>query len=179
MRNWDPLLSESDTDIPTTTSLAYTAADSLRKSPNLSPCGWQRDWEAVQQVCKHVGIPKDRVRLVDLSKEYWAKVFEPAISIWEGGGTPNPDVACNREIKFGSLLEHIPKDERHFLATGASIIPSTMLIAGHYARLERTGSSTKLYRAADDLKDQSYYLSSVTEAQLSRVSSLVPAVFIA
>jgi tRNA-specific 2-thiouridylase len=118
MRNWDSLLSESPSDDPSTTSYAYSSDPSSSKGPNMSPCGWQRDWESVQKVCAHVGIPENRVRLVDLSQEYWTRVFEPAINVWQDGGTPNPDVACNREIKFGALLEHVPRTNRSFLATG-------------------------------------------------------------
>jgi hypothetical protein len=120
MRNWDSLLSENNDndDLPSPASYHYSSDPSSSKSPNMSPCGWQKDWDMVQRVCDHVGVPKDRVRLVDLSKEYWAKVFEPALNVWEHGGTPNPDVACNREIKFGALFEHIPNKDRSFLATG-------------------------------------------------------------
>jgi len=120
MRNWDSLLSESAED-QAETSYAYSSDPSSSKGPNMSPCGWQKDWESVQRVCAHVGIPEHRVRLVDLSREYWTRVFEPAINVWQEGGTPNPDVACNREIKFGALLEHVPMTNRSFLATGESL----------------------------------------------------------
>ena len=57
-------------------------------------CEWQREWEDVQRVCRHLGnLP---VRLVDLSRAYWVDVFEPAIGQWSDGTTPNPDVTCNR-----------------------------------------------------------------------------------
>lgn len=117
MRNWDSTLSENNDDAQPT-SYAYSSYPSSSKTQPQSPCGWQRDWEMVQKVCAHVGIPEHRIRLVDLSKEYWTRVFEPALSVWENGGTPNPDVACNREIKFGALMRHIPKAARSFLATG-------------------------------------------------------------
>ncbi|KAK1923311.1 tRNA-specific 2-thiouridylase, partial [Papiliotrema laurentii] len=158
MRNWDSLLSENNDndDLPSPASYHYSSDPSSSKSPNMSPCGWQKDWDMVQRVCDHVGVPRHRVRLVDLSKEYWAKVFEPALNVWEHGGTPNPDVACNREIKFGALFEHIPNKDRSFLATG------------HYARVKRVPHATRLCRAVDETKDQSYYLSSITDAQLRR-----------
>lgn len=108
MRNWDPLLSENADELPLSLSYGTPATH--------SPCSWERDWEDVKRVCKHVGIPQSDIRLVDLSKEYWTRVFEPAIAVWEAGQTPNPDVACNREIKFGALMQHIPPG--HFLATG-------------------------------------------------------------
>ena len=100
MRNWDSLLSETPPDsqgpsIPATYNYSASSSSSINV-PNFSPCSWQRDWESVQRVCDHVGIPRSRVNLVDLSQQYWTKVFEPAINTWEAGGTPNPDVACNR-----------------------------------------------------------------------------------
>ena len=125
MRNWDAQLSETAPEETEQTerssdpffSYAYpSASSSISRSrpsssssatatpstsalnPMLSPCGWQRDWESVQNVCNHIGIPRGRVKLVDLSKEYWTKVFEPALRQWENGQTPNPDVACNRYI---------------------------------------------------------------------------------
>ena len=115
MRNWDAQLSESPAEEPgsndsffsyaypsasrpiaSSSSSAISAPLTSALNPALSPCGWERDWESVQSVCDHVGIPRERVKLVDLSKEYWTKVFEPALRRWENGQTPNPDVACNR-----------------------------------------------------------------------------------
>ncbi|ODN73065.1 tRNA (5-methylaminomethyl-2-thiouridylate)-methyltransferase [Cryptococcus amylolentus CBS 6039] len=163
MRNWDPLLSESspDSDSPAPqTSLSYTPSSpssTTPKTPNLSPCEWQRDYTDVLSVSSHLGVPEAKVRFVDLSKEYWSRVFEPAVGVWESGGTPNPDVDCNREIKFGALLDVLPKNDRHFLATG------------HYGRISHFPSSpSRLLRAADTSKDQTYYLSQMTEYQLSR-----------
>lgn len=135
MRNWDSLLSENqpgDEPSPGGTlgpdgkrlpedkmsrlSLAYR---DIKTKAQSAPCSWKKDWEDVQAVCKQIGIPDDKVKLVDLTKEYWERVFEPALDIWESGGTPNPDVTCNREIKFGALMSHIPAGRRSFLATGA------------------------------------------------------------
>ncbi|KAI5449349.1 hypothetical protein NCC49_004754 [Naganishia albida] len=126
-------------------------------------CEWEKDWEDVKEVCKARGV---KAELIDLSNEYWLQVFEPSISAWQSGKTPNPDVSCNREIKFGALMNRVlgsPSSSsaleggRKFLATG------------HYARVDWTeGGRTKLMRSADGTKDQTYYLSSVPEAQLSR-----------
>jgi len=93
MRNWDPLLSESPSDDPPTLDLSYAPSPSGKHQ-----CEWERDWEDVKRVTDHVGIPADQVRLVDFTKEYWSRVFEPAITVWEGGGTPNPDIDCNRLV---------------------------------------------------------------------------------
>ncbi|GFZ51238.1 hypothetical protein JCM24511_08996 [Saitozyma sp. JCM 24511] len=166
MRNWDPQLSESQPDsVPSATkravpSLSYPSSEprsSAASSSNPpSACQWERDWKDVQAVAKYVGIPKDKVKLVDFSKEYWSKVFEPSVGVWEAGGTPNPDVMCNKEIKFGTLVDQVATKPRHFLATG------------HYARCMRKRHATRLCRAKDMDKDQTYYLSSISEDQLKR-----------
>lgn len=88
MRNWDTR-DESGTD---------------------KGCEWEKDWEDVQQVCRKLDIPCRMVRIysrcslcvalksgqVDLSRQYWLRVFEPSLSMWERGYTPNPDVWCNK-----------------------------------------------------------------------------------
>lgn len=90
MRNWDPLLSEVATDSDDDLSLAY------KDGSVHSPCSWERDWSDVRAVARHIGIPSDKVNLVDLSGEYWTRVFEPSVAEWDAGRTPNPDVWCNR-----------------------------------------------------------------------------------
>ncbi|KAJ7707512.1 5-methylaminomethyl-2-thiouridylate-methyltransferase [Mycena rosella] len=131
MRNWDTRDEHADAD---------------------AGCEWERDWADVQRVCRAFGIP---CQMIDLSKEYWNRVFEPALRQWERGITPNPDVWCNREIKFGALLERLP-DKGAWLATG------------HYARKDWAAGRPRLLRAADGAKDQSYYLASITEPGLAR-----------
>ncbi|KAF7336791.1 tRNA-specific 2-thiouridylase MnmA [Mycena venus] len=119
-------------------------------------CEWEKDWDDVQKVCKVYDIP---CQMIDLSKEYWNRVFEPSLRMWEDGITPNPDVWCNREIKFGALLEHLPhknKEKPPWLATG------------HYSRKDWSSSRPRLLRALDAVKDQSYYLSSITQSGLAR-----------
>ncbi|WWC92568.1 tRNA (5-methylaminomethyl-2-thiouridylate)-methyltransferase [Kwoniella dendrophila CBS 6074] len=162
MRNWDPILSESSSPPSSNSNYSLSYNSSSRQNSGTagvqSTCQWEKDWNDVQLITKLVGISNDKVRLIDLSKEYWSRVFEPSINVWENGGTPNPDIDCNREIKFGALMEHLPRSERHFLATG------------HYGRVDHSSSSTisKLMRAKDHTKDQTYYLSQMNESQLSR-----------
>uniref|UniRef100_A0A8H8CMH4 tRNA-5-taurinomethyluridine 2-sulfurtransferase n=1 Tax=Psilocybe cubensis TaxID=181762 RepID=A0A8H8CMH4_PSICU len=132
MRNWDTR-DESGTD---------------------KGCEWEKDWEDVQLVCKKLDLPCE---LIDLTRDYWNRVFEPSLRQWEYGVSPNPDVWCNKEIKFGALLEKLPQKDAWFAT-------------GHYARKSWTenGSRPKLLRAADSHKDQTYFLSSISEAGLSR-----------
>ncbi|KAK2460092.1 hypothetical protein APHAL10511_007890 [Amanita phalloides] len=139
MRNWDTR-DESGTD---------------------KGCEWEKDWEDVQRVCRVLDIP---CKLIDLSREYWNRVFEPSLYQWEMGVTPNPDVWCNKEIKFGALLERLPSNghtqKKPWFATG------------HYARKDWAECHGKyrprLLHAADRNKDQSYYLSAISEDGMRR-----------
>lgn len=142
-------------------------------SGGASGCSWQKDWEDVQSVCRHLGnIP---VTMVDLSKEYWTQVFEPALDDWKEGTTPNPDVNCNREIKFGALMDRVlslPHEHEREESSSSSGSrrgrKKSWLATGHYANIvwSETGRPM-LHRARDRTKDQTYYLSSVTESRLA------------
>ncbi|KAH9821849.1 tRNA-specific 2-thiouridylase [Melampsora americana] len=121
-------------------------------------CQWKRDWNDVQSICDHLKLPS---QLIDLSKAYWNQVWEPCLRIWESGGSepPNPDVMCNRQIKFGILADHLLRSD-----------PQTLLATGHYARLKHTkNGTTELYQAVSEKsKDQSYYLSTIPSRILRR-----------
>ncbi|KAI6045635.1 tRNA-specific 2-thiouridylase [Pisolithus marmoratus] len=118
------------------------------------------DWEDVQRVCRIFSIP---CRMVDLHRQYWSQVFEPSLNSWESGSTPNPDVWCNREVKFGALLRQLVRDSQ-----------TLWLATGHYARkdwqehVDTLLPRPRLLRARDLSKDQTYYLSSIPESSLSR-----------
>ncbi|TDL24983.1 5-methylaminomethyl-2-thiouridylate-methyltransferase [Rickenella mellea] len=116
-------------------------------------CEWERDWEDVQRVCRMIGIP---CQMVDLSREYWNHVFGPSLTQWEHGNTPNPDVWCNRHIKFGALMERLIPLHGKWLATG------------HYAGTEwdTEHSRPKLVRPLDRRKDQTFFLSNIPESRL-------------
>ena len=97
---------------------------------------------------------------VDFVKEYWHSVFEPFLRDFDGGGaTPNPDLACNRHIKFGALLEHCSRS-----------LGADLLATGHYARIVQTDAMNppRLLRGFDPDKDQSYFLASVMGESLRR-----------
>ncbi|KAF9897706.1 hypothetical protein BX616_005118, partial [Lobosporangium transversale] len=81
--------------------------NSVNKTPRTSrirpkTCTSERDWADVQAVCAQIGIPALRL---DFSRQYWNQVFEVMLHEYERGRTPNPDISCNREIKFGELIE--------------------------------------------------------------------------
>ncbi|KAH8818956.1 tRNA methyl transferase-domain-containing protein [Flagelloscypha sp. PMI_526] len=125
-------------------------------------CEWERDWNDVQKVSHHIGVPCE---MIDLSREYWTRVFDPSLQAWQRGLTPNPDVYCNKEIKFGALLSRLPAEDSK---TGRPVFLAT----GHYATKdwvhEPGGWIPHLGRGRDSNKDQSYYLSSITEQALRR-----------
>ncbi|KAH7107650.1 5-methylaminomethyl-2-thiouridylate-methyltransferase [Auriculariales sp. MPI-PUGE-AT-0066] len=118
-------------------------------------CEWERDWHDVQSVCRKLGnIP---VTMCDLSQQYWLRVFEPALGLWEQGMTPNPDIACNREIKFDAFVHRLGESVK-WIATG------------HYASLEWEAETLqpKLFQSRNRFKDQSYFLSAVQEHKLRK-----------
>ncbi|KAJ3842911.1 tRNA-specific 2-thiouridylase [Lentinula raphanica] len=148
------LLADQDYDL---SAIFMRNWDTRDESGTDKGCEWEKDWEDVQRVCSSLGIS---CTMIDLSRAYWNRIFQPALDVWESGSTPNPDVWCNREIKFGALLEHLPIDP----TTGVS-----WFATGHYARKDWSSNNRpRLLSAIDQTKDQSYYLSSITEQGLAR-----------
>ena len=117
-------------------------------------CTAAQDYQDARAVCEELGIALHRV---DFSKEYRARVFERFLADYAAGRTPNPDVLCNREVKFQPFREHALRLGADFIATG------------HYARTDRAADGPRLLRAADDNKDQTYFLATVERATLERV----------
>jgi len=109
--------------------------------------------EAIDVQCRALGVP---FAAVDLSREFRARVIDPFAAAYAAGRTPNPCAACNRDMKFGLLLDAA-------LARGAEAIAT-----GHFARVEQTPDGPTLYRGADDSRDQSYFLSLVSGQSLAR-----------
>ncbi|MBI2039087.1 MAG: tRNA 2-thiouridine(34) synthase MnmA [Candidatus Niyogibacteria bacterium] len=116
-------------------------------------CGAERDAEDARRVAEALDIP---FYVFDLEKEYRERVFDYMLREYGAGRTPNPDVLCNSEIKFGVFLEKA-------LSLGADYIAT-----GHYARKKLEAGSWKLEIAKDLNKDQSYFLWRLTQDQLSR-----------
>jgi len=117
-------------------------------------CTSAQDYQDARAVCEELGIALHRV---DFSAEYRARVFERFLADYAAGRTPNPDVLCNREVKFQPFREHALRLGADFIATG------------HYARTDRGDDGPRLLRAADDNKDQTYFLATVERATLERV----------
>ncbi len=112
--------------------------------------------EDAARVCGQLGIP---FRLFDFSREFRARVIEPFVHSYENGETPNPCIDCNRTLKFGELLRK------------ARELGCEKLVTGHYARIEQDARTGRflLKKAANAVKDQSYFLYCLTQDVLSRV----------
>ncbi len=116
-------------------------------------CTAKEDLADAQAVADALGIP---LHTANFAAEYWDNVFEHFLAEYRAGRTPNPDILCNREIKFRAFLDYAK-------ALGADAIAT-----GHYARLAHTPEGTHLLRGLDTNKDQSYFLHAVSDAQLSQ-----------
>lgn len=129
-----------------------------------SSCTIDKDWHEVQATCNQLGIPCERV---SFEKEYWMDVFEPMLKMYERGLTPNPDVGCNKYVKFGAMIAHLEKYYKSKIKNDKK----WWLVTGHYCRVLKhieTGEN-HMFRAAYRPKDQSYYLSQVPESVLDRI----------
>ncbi len=115
-------------------------------------CQAAADYDDAAEVCAALDIPLHRA---DFSREYKDRVFRYFLDSYAAGRTPNPDVLCNREIKFDAFLHH------------ARRLGADRIATGHYARLEHTASGARLLRGVDPGKDQSYFLSAVPLAALA------------
>ncbi|WP_010303515.1 tRNA 2-thiouridine(34) synthase MnmA [Kurthia senegalensis] len=118
-------------------------------------CTATEDYEDVIKVCNQIGIP---YYAVNFEKQYWDKVFTYFLEEYKAGRTPNPDVMCNKEIKFKAFLEHALRLGADYVATG------------HYARIgyDENGERVML-RGVDDNKDQTYFLNQLSPEQLEHV----------
>ncbi|MEC1179834.1 tRNA 2-thiouridine(34) synthase MnmA [Metasolibacillus meyeri] len=117
-------------------------------------CTATEDYEDVIAVCNQIGIP---YYAVNFEKQYWDKVFTYFLEEYKAGRTPNPDVMCNKEIKFKAFLEHAMNLGADYLATG------------HYARVEQREGETVMLRGVDNNKDQTYFLNQLSQEQLKHV----------
>ena len=117
-------------------------------------CTATEDYNDVIRVCNQIGIP---YYAVNFEKQYWEKVFTYFLDEYKAGRTPNPDVMCNKEIKFKAFLEHAMNLGADYLATG------------HYARVAFQDGEYKMLRGLDENKDQTYFLNQLTSEQLEKV----------
>ncbi len=114
-------------------------------------CAAAEDLADARAVADHLGIP---LHTINFSAEYWARVFEYFLAEYRAGRTPNPDVLCNREIKFRAFLDHALEGGWDAIATG------------HYAAIRNGEDGVELLRARDENKDQTYFLYMLDQGQL-------------
>jgi tRNA (5-methylaminomethyl-2-thiouridylate)-methyltransferase len=121
-------------------------------------CTAAADLADAQAVCDKLGI---KLHKINFAAEYWDNVFEHFLSEYKAGRTPNPDILCNKEIKFKAFLEYAAED------LGANYIAT-----GHYVRRRGTDDNAQLLRGLDANKDQSYFLYTLSSKQVGQ--SLFP-----
>ena len=117
-------------------------------------CTATEDFDDVVRVCNQLDIP---YYAVNFEKQYWDKVFTYFLEEYKAGRTPNPDVVCNKEIKFKAFLDHAISLGADYLATG------------HYARIRKTENGCQMLRGIDDNKDQTYFLNQLSSSVLEKV----------
>lgn len=137
MRNWDAIANGDFLGNPTL---------------NNSQCPQEKDYDDAVKVAKKLGIPLYRI---DFIKEYWDYVFQYFIDEYKKGRTPNPDIFCNKYIKFDKFLEFAKSMGCDYIATG------------HYAkRVDVSDDYVEMHKSFDQNKDQTYFLSQVNQKQL-------------
>jgi tRNA-specific 2-thiouridylase len=117
-------------------------------------CSSKTDFDDVVKVCQRLDIPYYSVEFVE---EYWNRVFKRFLAEYEAGYTPNPDILCNREIKFDAFFEK------------AMELGGDLLATGHYCRTEIRDGAPALLKGLDPGKDQSYFLHAIEGSRLAKV----------
>ncbi len=138
MRNWDSL---TNNDILGNPDIAAAI------------CPQEQDYNDAVKVAEILGLPLLRV---DFIKEYWEEVFSYFLAEYQKGRTPNPDIMCNKYIKFAHFLDY------------AEQLGFAMIATGHYAKTAQKGKQHFLLKAYDGNKDQSYFLAQISPKALSR-----------
>jgi tRNA-specific 2-thiouridylase len=118
----------------------------------LGQCPWEDDLHHARQVCASAGVP---LEVVPMQEQYYERVVSYTLAELRAGHTPSPDIFCNQRIKFGAFYDVVGRS-------------ADRIASGHYARVVRDGSHARLATAPDPVKDQTYFLSHLTQEQLNR-----------
>jgi len=120
----------------------------------MGECPWEEDLNYARGTCSLLGVP---LEIVNLQTEYLERVVDSALTELKHGCTPSPDIYCNERIKFGAFYEKIHQ-EHHFIASG------------HYAQVKHLSPQhAELHRAPDPIKDQTYFLSNLSQSQMQKI----------
>lgn len=130
----------------------------------LGECPWEEDLAYVRAVCEEAGVP---LEVVPFQKEYWERVIAYTIDEVKAGRTPNPDMLCNARIKFGAFLDFLEKKSSPESIEG-SRGSFDKVATGHYAQTEEVAKRVLLKMSPDAVKDQTYFLSQLSQAQLAK-----------
>jgi len=142
MRNWDSMLNNDFLGNP---------------NSDIDICPQEKDYNDAKKVADQLGIELYRI---DFVKEYWDNVFTYFLEEYKKGRTPNPDILCNKYIKFDSFMKFAQSKGAEYVATG------------HYAIVNHEENISKMYKGIDNNKDQTYFLCKLSQDQLSK--SLFP-----
>lgn len=138
MQNWDSVINNE-----------------TNYSSEFDVCDAQIDYDVAQKIAKHLDIPLHRVEFI---KEYWDYVFQYFINEYNNGNTPNPDVLCNKYIKFDAFLKYAFENFHcDYIATG------------HYAKITKKDDQYCLSLCKDENKDQTYFLCEINKNYLSKI----------
>ena len=118
----------------------------------LGECPWEEDLDYARKVCEKFGVP---LKVVSLQTAYWDLVVKHIITELKKGLTPSPDILCNQRVKYGAFTDFIDDS-------------FDKIASGHYARVESTPEGYILKKGIDPVKDQTYFLSHLSQKQLSR-----------
>jgi tRNA (5-methylaminomethyl-2-thiouridylate)-methyltransferase len=119
----------------------------------LGSCPWEEDLEYAEAVCQQAGVP---LKIINLQREYYDRVVQYAVEELKEGRTPSPDIFCNQRIKFGAFFDKVQEDY-DYVATG------------HYAVIDHAPDGAVLRRSPDPVKDQTYFLSYLSQEQLGKI----------
>ena len=117
-------------------------------------CPWVEDSNDALTIAQQLQIP---FQIIDLSKEYKKRIVDYMLNEYKEGKTPNPDILCNREIKFDVFLKYALKLNADFIATG------------HYCKKQKKNGTYQLIQGTDKAKDQSYFLCQINQKQLQKI----------
>lgn len=116
-------------------------------------CAAAEDMADAESIAKQLDIP---FKTINFATEYWDRVFEYFLQEYRSGRTPNPDIMCNKEIKFKAFLDY------------AKILGAEYIATGHYARVDRSSGPSLMLRGKDNNKDQTYFLYTLQQEQLNK-----------